>query len=57
MNVTFQLVNHLTRKMTPLRLPSGVTYTPSWKKNRTTLQNVIMYAPHPYTAVFPHHPK
>lgn len=33
MNVTFQLVNHLTRKMTPIRLPSGVTYTPGWEKN------------------------
>ena len=45
MNVTFQLVNHMTRKMTHTRLPPGVTYTPGSEKSPTALQNPIVYAP------------
>lgn len=45
MNVTFQLVNHVTRKTTHMRVPSGVTRTPGTEKSCAAFRTVIIYVP------------
>lgn len=47
MNVTFQLVNHMTRKMTRIRFPSGVTCTSGTEKGCAALKTVTVYVPTP----------